>query len=174
MPAPWSRANHLLRPFLGARPGRPLGCRLPQAHRCFCANQRKLPSSWGIQHRAKGWLGEWVLGWILVSIHQCPTPLVTQRPLLWGDLEAEGTEEQRGQPCSCRCVFSATLHWRFELQVRDSSCSTRGCQTTRCHLLAPALWLRLGWEGNAAKDLAGEAGEGSSGGKDSGGCAQQA
>lgn len=42
---PWGRG--LVRCFLEARPGRPLGCRLPQAHRCFCVNQRKLPSSWG-------------------------------------------------------------------------------------------------------------------------------
>lgn len=44
-------------------------------------------------------------------------------------------------------------------------CSTRGRQTTRCHLLSPALLLRLGWEGNAAKVQQVKLGKGAVGGR---------
>lgn len=60
----------------------------------FCANQKKLPSFWGIQPWARVWLGEWSLGWILVPIHQCHTHLAIHESLLW--CGAEGAEEWSG------------------------------------------------------------------------------
>lgn len=132
--APWSRVGQMAYSF-----SRSQTWEAPelQDHRKppgrFCANQRSSHTSGGMQPWARVRLGEWSLGWILVSIHQFPTHLANPETLLWWGAGSWG------QLCSCWCVPSATLHWRFGFQVRSDRQSTRGHHTATCQLLDPAL-----------------------------------
>lgn len=95
--APWSRVGQMAYSFSRSQTWEAPGL---QDHRKppgrFCANQRSSHTSGGMQPWARVRLGEWSLGWILVSIHQFPTHLANPETLLWWGAGSWGHREVQG------------------------------------------------------------------------------